>query len=343
MNQKPKLETFLHISQPPGSFFDGLQNFLIKKRRKGLSDYSLIHLYNSLWPLGDFLGNPALTAVSPRHLKSYNDALWLKYAPGTIRPIVGDIRQYFRWCQRKRLTSGNPAKQLKKPRLRRAKDKAAPETAVAAVIHHLTKKLERVIYRDLFGQLQHEAPARWSEEELLALRDLFVLVFLYETGGRANELAKLGATVMRRACEQKNSVYIVTATGKTNDRDMRFTDATAELWHIWYAVRPSGCEEYAVFSLRPTHPPAPLASNGLSQILARRCGEAGTAVFRSHSLRHAKVRRARKLVGLEMASLLIDHSSVEMTRNYANVEDDEVSEAVRLTGVQFDLWGKPEA
>jgi hypothetical protein len=32
-----------------------------------------------------------------------------------------------------------------------------------------------------------------------------------------------------------------------------------------------------------------------------------------------------------------------MTRNYANVEDDEVTEAVRLTGIQFDLWGKPEA
>lgn len=343
MNQKPKLETFLHISQPPGSFFDGLQTFLIKKRRKGLSDYSLIHLYNSLWPLGDFLGNPNLTAVTPRHLKNYNDALWLKYVPGTIRPIVGDIRQFFRWCQRKRLTNGNPAKQLKKPRSRRAKDKAAPETAVATVIGCLTEKLKGVVYRDLFGQLHHESAEKWNEGEILALRDLFIIVFLYETGGRANELTKLGSAVMRRVCETKSVTYLVTSTGKTNDRDLRFTEATAELWRVWYAVRPSGCDDYAVFSLRPTHPPAPLTSNGISQILARRCREAGVAVFRSHSLRHAKVRRARKLVGLEMASLLIDHSSVEMTRNYANVEDDEVSEAVRLTGIQFDLWGKPEA
>ena len=45
------------------------------------------------------------------------------------------------------------------------------------------------------------------------------------------------------------------------------------------------------------------------------------------------------LVGLEVASLLIDHSSVEMTRNYANVDNDELAEAVVKTGLQADIWG----
>jgi len=335
------MQTFLHTGQTPGTFLEGLQAFLNKKRSKGISEYSIIHLYNSLWPLAESLGNPPLTAVTARHLKSYNDALWLKYAPGTIRPIIGDIKQFFRWCKKKKLIERDPSKSLKKPRPRRTKDKAAPETAVCAVILHLTKKLERVVWRDLFGLLHCEAAETWTEAERLALRDLFILVFLYETGGRVGELTTLGTATMRRACEAVGGVYVVTGNGKTDDRDLRFTEVSAELWRLWYQVRPDGCKDYAVFSLRPTHPPAALSSNGISQILARRCNEAGTAVFRSHALRHAKVRRSRKLVGLEMASLLIDHSSVEMTRNYAGIEDDEVSEAVRLTGVRFDLWGKP--
>lgn len=343
---KPKLEVFLHIGQPHLSFHDGLQQFLSNRRRKGLSEYSITHLYNSLWPLGEALKNPALTTITPRHLKDYNDALWLKYAPGTVRPIVGDIKQYFRWCKKKRLITGNPAKRLAKPRPRRSKkDKAAPETAVAQVIRHLGGKLERVIYRDLFGQLHHEAAETWKESEILALRDLFVVVFLYETGARASEMVKLGAAMMVKACGEGGGAYCVTSTGKTADRDMRFTRATAELWRVWYAVRPQNtpADAYAIFSLQPTRPAAPLTSNGVSQILVRRCKEAETAVFRSHSLRHAKVRRARRLFGLEMASLLIDHSSVEMTRNYANVDESEVNEAVRKTGLPFDLFKKPGA
>lgn len=340
MNKKPKLTIFLELHRyPTGTFHDVLQTFLLKQSRKGLSEYSVIHLYGSLWPLGEWLKNPLLTTVTGRHLKAYRDDLFLRYAPGTIRPIIGDIKQFFAWCKRKDYITKSPAKRLAKPRPRRAKDKAAPEAAVTAVIVYLVKKLGSLVYRDLFGQLQFRPAEEWEEPDLLALRDLFAIAFLYETGARARELAKLGSMTMQRACREKQSAYIVTSIGKTNDRDLRFTEVTAELWRVWYEVRPSGCEDYAIFSLRPTHPPAPLTSNGISQILARRCTEVGTAVFRAHALRHGKVRRARRLVGLEMASLLLDHSSVEMTANYANVEDDEVDEAVRRTGIQGDLWG----
>lgn len=340
MNQKPKLVVFLSANLPAGSFHAALQLFLGSRRKRGISEYSVIHLFNSLWPLGDWLDNGPVTAVTPRLLKNYHEALFLRYAPGTVRPVVGDIRQFFAWCKKRRLIEQNPAKRLAKPRPRRGRDKSAPETAVSGVITHLAGKLSHLVYRDLFGTLQAEPPDKWGDVDRLTLRDLFVVVFLYETGGRAKELAQLGSRTIERECRAVKAAYVVTSTGKTNDRDLRFTEVTAELWRVWVAVRPSACPEYAVFSLRPTHPPAPLTSNGISQILARRCNEAGTAVFRSHSLRHAKVRRARRLVGLEMASLLIDHSSVEMTRNYAGVEDDEITTAVNETGIKGDIWGK---
>lgn len=335
---KPKLPLFLSAIFPAGSYHATLQAFLSKQQGKGVSEYTIIHLYKSLWPLGEWLHNAPVSTVTARQLKAYQEYLFLHYAPGTIRPVVGDIRQFFKWAKKRGVTAKNPAKRLTKPRPRRTQDKAADETAVAAVIAHLTGKLSHLVYRDVFGVLVCEPLEEWGETDILALRDLFVLAFLYETGGRVRELVTLGSRVMNQECATTKTAYTVTSTGKTNDRDMRFTERVAELWRVWQMVRPPGCEEYAVFSLSLNHPPAPLQSNGVSQMLARRCKEAGVTAFRSHSLRHAKVRRSRRLVGLEMASLLIDHSSVEMTRSYANIEEAEIATAVTQTGLQFDMW-----
>lgn len=341
MKRMREITVFLSNRQTPGSFQEALQKFISKRHRKGLSDYSVIHLYNSLYPMGLELKNPQMTDLTPQKVKGYVDRLWLKYAPGTMRPIIGDLKQFLAWCKKKGYTGKNLGSRLTKPRPRRITSKAAREADVAAVMSLLAGLLTHRVYRDLFGNLVHDAAANWSEAEILAIRDLFAVVFLYETGGRARELTQLGTKVMERACQTPAAAYTVTSIGKTNDRDLRFTDNTAELWRIWSAVRPHECD-YALYSLRPTHPAGPLTSNGLSQILVRRCNEAGVPVFRSHALRHAKVRRARRLVGLEIASLLIDHSSVEMTRNYANVDDGELSEAVVKTGLQRDIWHKKD-
>lgn len=338
MKKMREINDFLAHRQTPGTFNEILQKFLSKRHRKGLSDYSVIHLYNSLYPMAVSLKNPPLATLTPQKVRGYVDALWLRYAPGTMRPIIGDIKQFFGWCKKKGYASKNLGSRLTKPRPRRATSKAARETDVAAVINHLAGLLRHRVYRDVFGNLVHDPAEIWSEGERMAIRDLFAVVFLYETGGRARELTTLGTRVMEKTCKTSKPAYIVTSIGKTNDRDLRFTESTAELWRIWSAVRPQPCD-HALYSLRPTHAPAPLATSSLSQILVRRCKEAGVTVFRSHALRHAKVRRARQLVGLEVASLLIDHSSVEMTRNYANVDNDELAEAVVKTGLQADIWG----
>lgn len=337
MRKMNEIKEFLTARQTPGTFNDALKIFLSKRHKKGLSDYSVIHLYNSLHPMGQELKNPPLATLTPQKVRGYVDTLWLRYAPGTMRPIIGDIKQFLGWCKKKGYTGKNLGGRLTKPRPRRATSKAAREADVAAVINHLVGLLRPRVYRDVFGNLVHDPATEWSEAERLAIRDLFAVVFLYETGGRARELTTLGTKAMERVCQTAKSAYTVTSIGKTNDRDLRFTSNTAELWRIWSAVRPQPCD-HALYSLRPTHPPAPLATSGLSQILVRRCKEADVPVFRSHALRHAKVRRARQLVGLEIASLLIDHSSVEMTRNYANVDNDELAEAVVKTGLQTDIW-----
>jgi integrase len=81
-----------------------------------------------------------------------------------------------------------------------------------------------------------------------------------------------------------------------------------------------------------------MKTSGISQTLVRRSKEAGIRPFRAHALRHAKVKRSRRLVGLEITSQLIDHSTLDMTRHYANIDEDELAEATIKTGIQYDLW-----
>lgn len=332
-----KPHVFLDSTFTVGTFHAALQMFLVE-RREECSPAHVFHLYRSLRPLGEWLGNPPLAAVSRLDLRQYVDSLWLRYSAGTIRPVVGDIRQFFKWSKKRRLVQKNPAKSLRKPRPRHRRDKAAPEAAVRQLMDHLSGKLKHLIYRDVFGVLRAGPANCWGYFDVTAIRDLLMLVFLYETGARAGELCRLGSRAMHQSCNDDGPVYEVISVGKTGDRVLRFTMATAELWHLWSAVRPSGCDEYALVSWRRGERPRPLTTNTISQILVRRCRAAGVRPFRAHALRHAKVRRGRKTVGVELTSRLMEHSSIGVTLGYANIADDELQEATLKTGLAYRLF-----
>ncbi|MCA9147515.1 MAG: hypothetical protein KDB05_32295, partial [Planctomycetales bacterium] len=77
-----------------------------------------------------------------------------------------------------------------------------------------------------------------------------------------------------------------------------------------------------------------------SKMLVRSCGRANAQPFRSHSLRHAKTKRGRKLIGIELTSFLIGHADVDTTVGYDFIDDEELVEAVKKTGMQADIWRK---
>lgn len=340
-----KLEKFLgeDTKYKKHTFFRILQKFLRKQQEKGLSYYSILHQFNSLYPLGEFLGNPVLADMTPYDLKSYEKQLWLKYATGTISPIIGDLRQFFRWCKRKGYHKRHIAKRLKKPRVRSRRKKAADDQAIHTVISGLAGHLytNNLIYRDLFQQIQ--IAEQWGYHDIQILRDLFIIVFLYETGARASELTNLSTREMQAACETPQEVYDLVSLGKTHDSCYYFTEATAELWRVWEKVRPYS-HLNAIYSWRNGTEPIVMRTNPISLMLVRRCKQFNaTPSFRCHALRHAKVQRARRMFGMEIASQLIDHAQIETTYNYANIEDDEIKQAVLETGLTIKLWDKQGA
>lgn len=312
----------------------------LAERAAELSPYSVIHLRSSLEPMAAALdATPAAVAYSD--LRGYVDGLHLRYRPGTIRPIVGDLRQFWRWAKRRGYVQRNPAKRLRAPSRRvvaeSAEPKAAAEGDVLAVLGYLSGRLSRIVWRDLFGNLCVAPAAEWSEDDRRAARDLFVLAFLYETGARAGELWRLSRRAMVEATAAPGPVYRVASSGKTGEVVLRFTLATAEVWSVWDSVRPPG-DGHAVVAWRGDGAPGPMSTTTLSRMLARQCDRAGVPPFRAHSLRHAKVQRGAGAVGLETVGRLIGHGSAVTTAGYSVVRDTELTSAALATGLTVRLW-----
>lgn len=310
-------------------------------RSPELSPYSVAHLRRSLERMTVALGNPPTADVTYADLRAYIEGLHRRFKPGTIRPVAGDIRQFWRWAKKRKLAPKNPAKRLRMPSRRiveeAADPKAAPEADVRKVLDYLAGRLEHVVWRDLFGNLCYALPEEWSYEERQVVRDLFILSFLYETGARAGELWRMGRAAMERAVDSMGPVFCVTSTGKTGTASLRFTIVTAELWLVWSAVHPGG--EYAIAAWKPDGPPTPMSTPTLSRMLSRQCERAVVAPFRTHSLRHAKIKRAREAVSLEIVSRLVGHGSAITTAGYGRGDDNELDAAALATGLGSRLWG----
>lgn len=199
------------------------------------------------------------------------------------------------------------------------------------LISYLGYEVEPLLYRDVFGNLQIIQDG-WTYKMRKGLHDLTAMMLLYETGCRAGELCNISNRQMSRTIQQAASAYPLTVYGKENDRTYRFTNATAELCRLWQQLRPQST--WFFVSWRRGFKPAKLITGGLSQMLVRRCRQAGVHVFRPHAVRHAKVIRSRRMVGIELASRLVDHSSIATTHSYDYIEDDELVAAAILTGHQ---------
>lgn len=336
-----RIQQFLNESFTEGTYYHTLQSFLISRFDKGLSAATVARLYYNLHRIANgkpgSLENAPIQQITRVWLKSYVKNCWLTYAPDTMRTMIGDIRQFFRWAKKHGYTAKNlakPIKPVKAKRRRRRKSKAPPENDIYTLMRETAVPLvnQGLLYRNFFGELETNIE-EWPYTAVHQLRDLLIITLIYETGCRAGEVANLSSKAMDEATDKRQPIYLITSIGKTGDQDYYFTQATANLWHVWQKVRPEGNGRHAVVSWRRGSKPEKLKSNTISNMLVRRCAVHGLRPFRTHSLRHAKTRRSRKLVGIELTSFLIGHADYDTTVGYDYIDDEELIDAVKKTGL----------
>lgn len=110
-----KIYSFLDHDYERGTLHFAMQKFL-SSLEGNVSDASLIHLYRSLIALGDSMGNINVNDVDRRRLERYVEGLRGRYAAGTLRSVVGDIRQFFGWCANNGHIDRDVSSRLKRPK-----------------------------------------------------------------------------------------------------------------------------------------------------------------------------------------------------------------------------------
>ena len=328
-------------SQPCTSSGLALVAFL-SARQKTTSSKNVTHLYESLWPLCHKF--PCVETITYPDLHHWSEELTIRYSIGSVRSKLVDIRTFFKWCKENGHVTVNVAKNLKLPRAR-PRNKAANETHYHTVVSSLAEQLKQHVFKDVSGRLAVSPGVCWQlRSHLHTVRDLFLLVFLYETGCRAGEAAKLSSRAMDEAIQHSvtvgsNEVFTLAVVGKTGVRYRSFTRATSDLWRIWSSVRPGGNREYALVKWREVgEHPRPLTSEDVTKIVVRRCQIAGVPIFRPHALRHAKAQRAKRVGGVQVAAALLDHDDLTSTLFYTAEDEHTVNAAAVATGLQVDLW-----
>lgn len=255
-----RIVDFIERPHEPDTLNEALARFLGMKR-KNLSTAGMEHLFYSLYPMTEALGNPYMSGLTPEDVDKYIDSL--PHKPTSIRNISSDINQFFRWVRHGVLDY--------------RKVKPLPPKSIKPVIVYLSAQLDHLVCRDALGSLQAK-PGMWQYADQRALRDLFILVLLCETRISVNRLIQLKTATMEAA-----------VSGAYTIGNRRFTEATAELWKLWKKQRPPGADRYAVVSWLRGEAAQPVKCvKDISQALGRRFRAAGVVdSFNLGGLSHA--------------------------------------------------------
>lgn len=341
-----KIERFLMADHSHNSYSNCLKIFLNQRyHENGISIATRDRYFYNLYSLPF----AQIDKITRAEVETFIAQRRLAVAVDTLRTQVADIKEFFRWCKENAHHSQNPAVGLKsiKRQRRRRQSKAVPEISVIQLMTKLSEYLrgeperghEPFLYRNLFGVLEiNPRQGIWYDSAKRALRDLLAITILYESGMRVGELVNLSSKHMDDIAAVNRKVYMLTVWGKTGYRDRFITHKSIELWNIWQQIRPDGNKTNAIVGWKKGREAKNITSNGISHMLVRRCDEFSIDTFRAYALRHAKVQRSRRLAGLEVARELVDHSAIDSTENYSNIEEDELLQAAYATGLKIDLW-----
>ncbi|HMK62226.1 MAG TPA: tyrosine-type recombinase/integrase [Acidimicrobiales bacterium] len=223
-----------------------------------------------------------------------------RWKPKTAQVRYGDLRQFFNWLLEEGEIPQHPMSRMKPP--------TVPEQPVPVVPDADLKRLFKVCEGTAFDER----------------RDTAIIRTLFDCGIRLGELTKLRMddidfdlrvlNVLGKG-RRSRSVPFGMKTGQALDRYLRVRAAhpLAHLPGLWLGTR------------------GPLTDSGVTQLLRRRCREAGIAKLHPHQLRHTAAHAFFVYGGREGDAMrLFGWRSEQMTKRYgASAADERAREAYR--------------
>lgn len=212
-------------------------------------------------------------------------------SPATISGRIQSAKALFDWCVRREYLEKSPASHLRRPKVSNRCD-----SSKVMVVEDLARLVA--------------VAERWAEDG--EPRDLALLLFLVETGCRVGEAASLRVGWLD--LEAGDGIVV----GKTGERPVDFTAATAMAMRAWLLVRPA-VDHDCVWVGRYGKG---LSASGIYGVLRRLAKEAGVkGKFNPHSIRHLVGQSWTDEVSLELARQKLGHSTVLTTAMFYSHQD----------------------
>jgi integrase len=162
-------------------------------------------------------------------------------------------------------------------------------------------------------------------------RDLALVLFAADTGCRRGEIrslriSNLDLDKMEASVRGKNM-------GEENDREVEFSEGSAQALQDWLAVRPKVDHDYVFVSLSTDHNlyGEPLGVNGIYAVFKRLAKASGVkGLYNPHAIRHLVGQHFTDTTNLELARQKLGHSDISVTADfYAHQDRDRVKRATR--------------
>jgi len=240
-----------------------------------------------------YLGDLELADIRRRHIAEWlADQIEKNISPATVGRRFRSAQQFFRWAVDEGEIVDNPMAKLKAPRVPDQPPKFPTDDEVAALREVCSKR--------------RQDPSRKFE----GTRDLAVIDVLAATGVRASELT--GMTVADVDLDEQ----LAWVTGKGGRRRVvgLGPDLTATLDRYDRMRRTHRHRDLDAFWLSER---GALTYSGLSQLLRRRCAEAGIDRISAHAFRHRFAHKAKLAhVSDENLQTLAGWSSNQMVARY---------------------------
>lgn len=269
-----------------------LELFLSSKRLRGLAEATLRDYALRLDYYLAFVANHGLNKVA---LSTATIELYLMQRRGTVSPFTeqGDfavLRNFCGWLVKRHYLEASPMLDLERPK--------KPRKRMRAVSYQQ--------YRDLYLSIKGD--------DWLAKRDRLILMILFFSGLRANELLKVKVADI----EQDGMIYVREGKGD-RDRLVPFHPDVPFLVRSYLAVRPPIESEFLLVSSNGSGGVrGVLQYEGLQEMIRRRCRQAKMPHYNLHSFRHGfAIAFLNADMQMSAVSAAMGHTSIDTTQIYA--------------------------
>lgn len=315
-------------------FREAIDGFLISFLADGHSASTASGYRYYLETLDDYLGHPALEAVTPADIAKY--AAWLRngyapkrrggdaspYAPATVNKAWCATRSFYNWAS-DTLNISRPDMGWQQPRWDPPQVQPFSQAEVAALLKAA----------EYSAQAKTERRTPFRMKRPTGLRDVALITLLLDTGLRVSEAARLR---VQDVALETGEVYVVPygSGRKTKSRNVYLGRATIKALWRYLATREDRRGDDPLFLTRDSRPMDRINLRLVLSRLGERCG----INCYPHRFRHTfAVQYLRNGGDVFTLQRLLGHSTLEMVRRYLALADDDAARAHR-TASPVDRW-----